>query len=53
VGWTREGLYAVVSHSGVTIAPALGELVREELLEGGQVDALERFRPARFERAMT
>ncbi|HKE81928.1 MAG TPA: FAD-dependent oxidoreductase [Solirubrobacteraceae bacterium] len=53
VGWTRDGLYAVVSHSGVTIAPALGELVREELLEGEQVDALERFRPARFERAMT
>jgi glycine/D-amino acid oxidase-like deaminating enzyme len=53
VGWTREGLYAVVSHSGVTIAPALGELVRDEVLEGEQVDALERFRPARFERAMT
>ena len=53
VGQAREGLYVVTTHSGVTLAPALGRLVTAELLEGEQIDALARFRPARFERAMT
>jgi len=49
----RDGLYVVATHSGMTVAPALGELVAGEILDERQSDALERFRPARFERAMT
>ena len=53
VGPARDGLYVVATHSGMTLAPALGELVAGEILDERQSDALERFRPARFERAMT
>jgi glycine/D-amino acid oxidase-like deaminating enzyme len=53
VGPARDGLYVVATHSGMTVAPALGELVAGEILDERQSDALERFRPARFERAMT
>ena len=51
VGRVREGLYVVVTHSGITLAPLLGELVGEELIGERPSTALERFRPARFERA--
>ena len=53
VGQVREGLYTVVTHSGVTLAPTLGDLVSGEILQGEQSDALARFRPARFEGAIT
>ena len=53
VGPVRDGLYVVATHSGMTVAPALGELVAGEILDERQSDALERFRPARFERVMT
>jgi glycine/D-amino acid oxidase-like deaminating enzyme len=53
VGQVREGLYTVVTHSGVTLAPTLGDLVSGEILQGDQSDALARFRPARFEGAIT
>jgi glycine/D-amino acid oxidase-like deaminating enzyme len=48
VGWAREGLYVVATHSGVTLAPALAELVASEVIDGVQRDELKRFRPGRF-----
>ncbi len=53
VGPVRDGLYVVATHSGMTVAPALGELVAGEILDERRADALDRFRPARFERVMT
>jgi glycine/D-amino acid oxidase-like deaminating enzyme len=50
VGSMQQGLYVVATHSGVTLAALLGELVAEELIDERQTAALERFRPARFER---
>ena len=41
-------LYLVVTHSGVTLGPLLGELTALELLDGARVDLLEPYRPARF-----
>jgi glycine/D-amino acid oxidase-like deaminating enzyme len=52
VGHVREGCYVVVTHSGITLAPLLGELVSQELIDQRQSTALERFRPARFERTV-
>jgi D-hydroxyproline dehydrogenase subunit beta len=48
VGWAREGLYVVATHSGVTLAPALAELVASEVLDGADRGELARFRPDRF-----
>ncbi len=48
VGWALDGLYVVATHSGVTLAPALSELVASELLEDRDRDELQRFRPGRF-----
>ena len=42
-----ENLYLLVSHSGATLAPVLGELVAGELF-GGHADELDPYRPARF-----
>lgn len=42
-----ENLYLLVSHSGATLAPILGELAAAELL-GERSEALEPYRPARF-----
>ena len=43
-----DGLYVVVSHSGVTLGPLWGKVAAAELLDG-QTDArLETFRPGRF-----
>jgi glycine/D-amino acid oxidase-like deaminating enzyme len=42
-----DGLYLLVSHSGTTLAPILGELVAAELLGEPQA-ALEPYRPSRF-----
>ena len=42
-----DGLYVVVSHSGVTLAPVLGRLVAAEL-SGGSVAEFEPYRPGRF-----
>ena len=41
-------LYIVVTHSGVTLAAILGELVTEEILDGVSVAMLEPYRPSRF-----
>ena len=41
-------LYVAVSHSGVTLAPILGEHVTRELLDGQHVEELAPYRPDRF-----
>jgi glycine/D-amino acid oxidase-like deaminating enzyme len=43
-----EGLYLVVSHSGVTLAPVLGRLVAAEVAEQTVDGLLAPFRPSRF-----
>ncbi|MFW6691931.1 NAD(P)/FAD-dependent oxidoreductase [Streptomyces sp. MAR4 CNX-425] len=52
VGWTdgAEGLYTVVTHSGMTLSLRLGELVAGELLSGREAPELAPYRPARFVR---
>ncbi|GAA4873923.1 FAD-binding oxidoreductase [Kitasatospora terrestris] len=42
-----ESLYVVVTHSGLTLAPVLGEIVAQELLDGPSPLAAA-FRPERF-----
>ncbi len=42
------GYYACVTHSGVTLAPFIGEAVAAELLTGATHGALAPFRPQRF-----
>jgi glycine/D-amino acid oxidase-like deaminating enzyme len=41
-------LYVVVTHSGVTLAPILGEIVSLEVLDRVEVLMLEPYRPSRF-----
>jgi glycine/D-amino acid oxidase-like deaminating enzyme len=41
-------LYLAVTHSGVTLAPLLGELASLEILDGVEVGMLAPYRPARF-----
>jgi glycine/D-amino acid oxidase-like deaminating enzyme len=43
--------YVTVTHSGVTLAPVIGELVAIELLDGVKVDLLAPFRLERFNTA--
>lgn len=43
----RPGLYLAVTHSGVTLAPLLGEIVAAELATGTPDPRLASFRPAR------
>ena len=42
------GFYTVVTHSGVTLAPILGQYVRAELLRGEDEPMLAPYRPGRF-----
>ncbi|MDH3223577.1 MAG: FAD-binding oxidoreductase [Gemmatimonadota bacterium] len=42
-------VYLAVMHSGITLAPLVGQLVASEILDGVQVDLLEHYRPSRFE----
>ena len=42
------GLYVAVMHSGVTLAPAIGRFVADELLTGQRDDLLVPYRPARL-----
>lgn len=44
-----DGYYVVVTHSGVTLSPFLGQAVADEVLHGRQRPELEEFRPARFQ----
>jgi glycine/D-amino acid oxidase-like deaminating enzyme len=41
-------VYVTVAHSGVTLAPVLGELVRRELLDEQRAEELSPYRPERF-----
>lgn len=41
-------IYAVVTHSGVTLAPILGRYVTQEILAGALADMLAPYRPRRF-----
>jgi len=49
-GWTpgAGGLYVLVTHSGVTLAPALAELAAAEIAGDRDEPALRAFRPRRF-----
>mmetsp|Transcript_22195 Transcript_22195/g.63677 ORF Transcript_22195/g.63677 Transcript_22195/m.63677 type:complete len:821 (-) Transcript_22195:141-2603(-) len=52
VGFLRPGLFCVVSHSGITLGPLLGELAAIELQLCDQAAAselLEDYRPTRFD----
>jgi glycine/D-amino acid oxidase-like deaminating enzyme len=44
----RRAVYAVATHSGVTLGPLLGRLVAEEVLTGRKTPLLQPFRPDRF-----
>jgi glycine/D-amino acid oxidase-like deaminating enzyme len=49
VGQTgRAGLYLAVTHSGVTLAPAIGQFVADELLAGHRDPLLGPYGPERF-----
>ncbi|HTB18053.1 MAG TPA: FAD-binding oxidoreductase, partial [Bryobacteraceae bacterium] len=41
-------LYIAAMHSGVTLAPLIGQLAALEILDGARVSSLEPYRPARF-----
>ena len=43
-----DSLYLAVSHSGVTLAPALGRLVAKEIIDQTPDGLLAPFRPGRF-----
>ena len=53
LGFTRAvpNLYVALMHSGVTLAPLVGELATMEILDGARIDLLEHYRPERFDRA--
>lgn len=52
LGYTRTvpNLYVALMHSGITLAPLVGELATMEILDGARVDILEHYRPERFDR---
>jgi len=41
-------LYIAAMHSGMTLAPLIGQLAALEILDGARVEALDPYRPARF-----
>jgi glycine/D-amino acid oxidase-like deaminating enzyme len=44
------GYYEAVSHSGITLGPALGRLLAAEILDGTRDELLADFRPERYSR---
>jgi glycine/D-amino acid oxidase-like deaminating enzyme len=46
--WINESVYAIATHSGVTLAAHLGDVVATELLTGRRDDSLHGFGLARF-----
>lgn len=44
---SRPDIYLAVTHSGVTLAPVVGALVAQELVNGAAAESLEDFRPDR------
>jgi len=55
VGWLpgADGIYAAVTHSGITLAPVLGELIAAEVALGADERLLRPFRHERFASAGT
>jgi glycine/D-amino acid oxidase-like deaminating enzyme len=49
VGYVEQGLYAVVTHSGMTLGPILAALAAGEILENIRCDLLAPYRPSRFQ----
>ena len=51
LGFTRQApnLYIAFTHSGVTLAPVIGEMASIEIVDGARVDLLEPYRLERFE----
>ncbi|HLK20843.1 MAG TPA: FAD-dependent oxidoreductase [Bryobacteraceae bacterium] len=51
LGFARAcpNLYIAATHSGVTLAPFIGELAAMEILEGVRINCLEPYRPSRFD----
>ena len=45
---TVSNLYIALTHSGITLAPLIGEFAAMEILDGARVDLLEPFRLERF-----
>jgi glycine/D-amino acid oxidase-like deaminating enzyme len=45
---TAPDIHVAVTHSGVTLAPILGRLTAEEVLQGSRVDWFAPYRPERF-----
>jgi glycine/D-amino acid oxidase-like deaminating enzyme len=41
-------IYIALTHSGVTLAPLIGELAAIEIVDGARVEALKDYRPERF-----
>ena len=44
---SRRDVYLAVTHSGVTLAPVVGALVAQELVDESPAEALKDFRPDR------
>jgi glycine/D-amino acid oxidase-like deaminating enzyme len=44
-------LYVAAMHSGITLAPLIGQYAAMEILDGARVTSLEQYRPARFSKA--
>jgi glycine/D-amino acid oxidase-like deaminating enzyme len=43
----QPGVYLAIAHSGVTLAPILGQLAAQEILDGTRAEALSPYRPDR------
>ena len=50
LGWPGKApnVYLALTHSGVTLAPLVGELATMEIVDGARVEMLEPYRPDRF-----
>lgn len=48
IGYVEEGLYTVVTHSGMTLGPLLSSLAAAEVMDGISFDLLSSYRPSRF-----
>ena len=42
-------IYLALTHSGVTLAPLIAQMVAIEIMDGTQVEFLNAYRPGRFE----
>lgn len=44
-----RNLYVAVMHSGITLAPVIGQFAAWEILDGARIDLLQQYRPSRFD----